>query len=95
MNEITLRRAPEHMSKEKAVSTKPSGQEPRPAAKSKGRRKQETMKRSTNRILTTHVGRTYDELAQEMFKRADSLPHVTAKAEMARRAAVLDRCWHQ
>ena len=34
---------------------------------------------------------TYDELAQEMYKRADSLDHLTAKAEMARRAAVQDR----
>jgi hypothetical protein len=33
---------------------------------------------------------TYDELAQEMYKRADSLPHLTAK-EMARRAAVQDQ----
>jgi hypothetical protein len=34
---------------------------------------------------------SYDELAQEMYKRADSLDHLTAKAEMARRAAVSDR----
>lgn len=34
---------------------------------------------------------TYDELAQEMCKRADSLDHLTAKAEMARRAAIQDR----
>jgi shikimate kinase len=34
---------------------------------------------------------TYDELAQEMYKRADSLDHLTAKAEMARRAAVQGR----
>jgi len=33
---------------------------------------------------------TYEELAQEMCKRADSLDHLTAKAEMARRAAVQD-----
>jgi hypothetical protein len=30
---------------------------------------------------------SYAELAQEMCKREDSLPHLTAKAEMARRAA--------
>jgi hypothetical protein len=34
---------------------------------------------------------SYDELAQEMYKRPDSLDHLTAKAEMARRAAVQDR----
>jgi hypothetical protein len=34
--------------------------------------------------------RTYAELAQDMYKRADSLDHLTAKAEMARRAAVQD-----
>ena len=34
---------------------------------------------------------TYDELAQEMCKRADSLDHLTAEAEMARRAAVQDQ----
>ena len=33
---------------------------------------------------------TYAELAQEMYKRADSLDHLIAKAEMARRAAVQD-----
>jgi hypothetical protein len=31
---------------------------------------------------------SYDELAQEMCKREDSLDHLTAKAEMARRAAL-------
>lgn len=31
---------------------------------------------------------SYDELAQEMYKREDSLDHLTAKAEMARRAAL-------
>ena len=31
---------------------------------------------------------SYDELAREMHKREDSLPHLTAKAEMARRAAL-------
>jgi len=31
------------------------------------------------------------QLAQEMCKRPDSLDHLTAKAEMARRAAVQDR----
>ncbi len=35
--------------------------------------------------------KTYDELAQDMCTRADSLVHLTAKAEMARRAAVQDR----
>ncbi len=35
--------------------------------------------------------KTYDELAHDMCTRADSLQHVTAKAEMARRAAVQDR----
>lgn len=35
--------------------------------------------------------KTYDELAQDMCTRADSLPHLTAKAEMARRAAVQDQ----
>lgn len=34
---------------------------------------------------------TYEELAQEMWKRADSLDHLTAKAEMARRAALQAR----
>ena len=34
---------------------------------------------------------TYDELAHEMYKREDSLPHLTAKAEMARRAALQAR----
>jgi hypothetical protein len=34
---------------------------------------------------------TYDELAQEMYKRPDSLDHLTAKAEMARRAALQDQ----
>jgi len=31
--------------------------------------------------------KTYDELAQDMYKRPDSLDHLTAKAEMARRSA--------
>jgi hypothetical protein len=31
---------------------------------------------------------SYAELAQEMCKREDSLDHLTAKAEMARRAAL-------
>jgi hypothetical protein len=31
---------------------------------------------------------SYDELAQDMYKRADSLDHLTAKAEMARREAL-------
>jgi hypothetical protein len=31
---------------------------------------------------------TYAELAQELYKRPDSLDHLMAKAEMARRAAV-------
>jgi hypothetical protein len=35
--------------------------------------------------------KTYDELAQDMSTRAESLPHLTAKAEMARRAAIQDR----
>jgi hypothetical protein len=35
--------------------------------------------------------KTYDELAQDMCTRADGLQHLTAKAEMARRAAVQDR----
>jgi hypothetical protein len=35
--------------------------------------------------------KTYNELAQDMCTRADSLQHLTAKAEMARRAAVQDR----
>lgn len=34
---------------------------------------------------------TYEELAQEMCKREDSLDHLTAKAEMARRAALQAR----
>jgi hypothetical protein len=34
---------------------------------------------------------SYDELAQEMWKREDSLPHLQAKAEMARRAALQAR----
>jgi hypothetical protein len=34
---------------------------------------------------------TYAELAQELVKRPDSLDHLTAKAEMTRRAAVQDR----
>jgi hypothetical protein len=34
---------------------------------------------------------SYDELAQEMNTRADSLRHLTAKAEMARRAALQAR----
>ena len=34
---------------------------------------------------------SYAELAQEMYKRADSLDHLTAKAEMARRAAFQDQ----
>jgi hypothetical protein len=34
---------------------------------------------------------SYAELAQEMYKREDSLDHLTAKAEMARRAAVQAR----
>ena len=33
--------------------------------------------------------KTYDELAQDMCTRADGLPHLTAKAEMARRAALV------
>ena len=32
--------------------------------------------------------KTYDELAQEMCKREGSLDHLTAKAEMTRRAAL-------
>jgi hypothetical protein len=35
--------------------------------------------------------KTYNELARDMCTRADSLQHLTAKAEMARRAAVQDR----
>jgi uncharacterized membrane protein len=35
--------------------------------------------------------KTYDELAQDMCTREDCLEHLTAKAEMARRAAVRDR----
>ncbi len=35
--------------------------------------------------------KSYAELAQEMWKREDSLPHLMAKAEMARRAAVQAR----
>lgn len=35
---------------------------------------------------------SYDELAQEMYKRQDSLDHLTAKAELARRAALQARC---
>jgi hypothetical protein len=35
--------------------------------------------------------KTYDELAQDMCTREDHLVHVSAKAEMARRAAVRDR----
>ena len=34
---------------------------------------------------------SYDELAREMYKREDSLDHLTAKAEMARRAALQAR----
>ena len=34
---------------------------------------------------------SYDELAQEMWKREDSLDHLQAKAEMARRAALQAR----
>jgi hypothetical protein len=34
---------------------------------------------------------SYAELAQEMWKREDSLEHLMAKAEMARRAAVQAR----
>ncbi len=34
---------------------------------------------------------SYDELAQEMWKREASLEHLQAKAEMARRAAVQAR----
>jgi hypothetical protein len=39
--------------------------------------------------------KTYTELAQDMSTRADSLVHLTARAEMARRAAVQDqwRSW--
>jgi multidrug resistance efflux pump len=33
--------------------------------------------------------KTYDELAQDMCTREDSLTHLTAKAEMARRAALV------
>lgn len=35
--------------------------------------------------------KTFSELAQDMSTRADSLVHVTAKAEMARRAAIQDQ----
>jgi len=35
--------------------------------------------------------KTNDELMQDMCTRADCLEHLTAKAEMARRAAVQDR----
>ena len=34
---------------------------------------------------------SYEELAQEMCKRENSLDHLTAKAEMARRAALQAR----
>jgi hypothetical protein len=34
---------------------------------------------------------SYAELAQELWRREDSLPHLMAKAEMARRAAVQAR----
>jgi len=35
--------------------------------------------------------KTYDELAQDMSTRPDHLVHLTAKAELARRAAIHDR----
>lgn len=35
--------------------------------------------------------KTYNELAQDMCTRQDCLEHLTAKAEMARRAAIQDR----
>jgi hypothetical protein len=35
--------------------------------------------------------KTYDELARDMCTHPESLPHLVAKAEMARRAAVQDR----
>jgi len=38
-----------------------------------------------------HADMTYDELVQEMWKREDSLEHLQAKAEMARRAALQAR----
>ena len=34
---------------------------------------------------------SFDELAQDLYKREDSLDHLTAKAEMARRAALQAR----
>jgi hypothetical protein len=38
-----------------------------------------------------HKDMSYDELAQEMWKREDSLEHLQAKAEMARRTALQAR----
>jgi hypothetical protein len=42
----------------------------------------------SNDLDNTPKEMSYDELAQEMCKREDSLDHLTAKAEMARRAAL-------